>query len=201
MKNISLTMPNYVRWLLMVLLVFILLTVPRSLGSKDKVDEELLKVLETADPADMIRVIITFHNKPTEEQLKTLREEHGMDIARVYRIIHGLAGMIRAGEVLKVAEYEWVKEIWLDRKVYTMPDKTVKASELIETLQKENDKLRQTISNLNREVNELQKQIKAQQSQIAQLETNLKVYSATTFVIGLIAGIVAAILVKRRLAS
>jgi hypothetical protein len=185
--------------LLPIILLGILATMPYLALAQpsEKIDIELQKVLETADPSDLIAIIIVFQDKPTEDQINTLKTIHKMEITYVYKIINGAAGKAPAEEIPKIAEYEWVKEIWLDKKVYVAPDKTVETSKLIETLQKEKDELRQTISNLNQEVNELQEQIKTQQSQTAQLETNLKIYSSATFIAGLIAGIAAVILITK----
>jgi FtsZ-binding cell division protein ZapB len=166
--------------------------------SSQKIDMELQKVLETAPSSELIAIIIVFQDKPTEDQLDTLNTIHKMEITFVYRIINGVAGRAPAEEIPKIAEYEWVKGILLDKKVYTMPDKTIKTSELIEMLQKENDELRENISILNQKVNKLQEQIETEQSKAAQLETNLKIYSSTTFIIGLIAGIASVILIKKQ---
>jgi hypothetical protein len=163
----------------------------------DKIDAELRMVLERSAPSELIGIIIVFQDRPTEDQLNTLKTIHKMEITHVYRIINGVAGRVPAGEIPKIAKYEWVKEIWLDRKVYVTSSKTVETSELIGTFQEENDKLRQTISNFNQEINELQGQLRAQQSQILQLETNLKIYSVITFIVGLIVGMVAITLIRK----
>jgi len=186
--------------LLVLVLIGILATMPCSAFAQlsDKIDAELQAVLARSDPTDLIGIIIVFQDKPTEEQINTLKTVPEMDITYVYSIIPGVAGKAPAGEIPKIAKYDWVREIWLDKMVYVTSNKTVETSKLIETLQKENEELKETISNLNQEVNNLQAQINSQQSRISQLETNLKTYAATTFIIGLIAGIAALILIKRR---
>lgn len=165
--------------------------------SSDKVDAELRSVLEGSDPSELIGIIIIFRSEPTEKQIDTLKTTHKMEIAYVYKIIYGVAGKAPAGEIPKVAQYDWVKEIWLDKKVYATSSKVVQTSKLVEMLQEENDKLRETLLTLNQDVNKLQEQVKAQQNQTSQLAASLKAYSAATFIVGLIVGVVAAPLIKR----
>lgn len=183
----------------LLVLIGILATTPCLVLAQpsDKLDAELQQVLERANPSDLIGIIIVFQDKPVEDQINTLKTAHKTEITYVYKIINGVAGKAPAGDIPKIAEYDWVKEIWLDKKVYATPNETVETSKLIETLQKENEELRQTISNLNREVNKLREQINTQQSHISQLETNLKIYSVTALIAGLIAGVAAVILATK----
>jgi hypothetical protein len=156
----------------------------------DKIDVELQEILEKSDPSKIINIIIVFKDKPNEDQLNILRINHKMEITHVYKIINGVAGKMQAGEIIKIANYDWVKEIWLDKKVYATSDKTMETSKLIETLQRENDELNNTISILNRDINKLQEQI-------SQLSINLKIYPTITFIIGLIIGVIIIIFIKR----
>jgi len=162
-----------------------------STQSVEKIDIELRKILGTVSPSELIAIIIVFQDKPTEEQLNTLKTVHKMQIVYVYKIIDGVAGRAPAGEIPKIAEYDWIKEIWLDRKVYVTTERTVDTSKFIESLQKENEELRQNIS-------KLQEQINTQQSQIHRLETDLKTYSILTFIAGLIVGMGAMTWIKRK---
>ena len=176
---------NGYKFLLPILLMVVLAVMPciATAHPQDKIDAELRAVVEKSDSFEPIGIIIVFRNKPTEDQVNTLKAVHKMEIAYVYKMINGVAGKVPAGEISKIAEYDWVKEIWLDRKVYTMPSRTVETSGLIETLQEENDELRQTISNLNQEVGRLQDQVQLQQGQIPQLG----IYASITFIAGAVA--------------
>lgn len=187
------------RLLLLFILMEILIVMNYPVFSKplNKMDVELQMVLEKSNPSELISIIVVFHDEPTEDQINILKTVHKMNVTYVYRIIDGIAGKAPAEETPKIAEYDWVKEIWLDRKVYPMSDKTVKISELIEMFQKENDELRETISTLNQNLSKLQEQINVQQNQIAQLDISLKMYSTTAFIAGLIAGIATAILITK----
>jgi hypothetical protein len=159
-----------------------------------KIDADLRAVLERLDPSEPIGIIIIFQDKFTEDQLNTLKTVHKMKISYVYKIINGIAGKAPAGEIPKIAEYDWVKEIWLDKKVYVTEGKTVETSKLIESLQKENEELRQN-------VNELQEQVNTQQSYISKLETDLKICPIAAFIAGLIVGIGTVTWAKRRQVS
>jgi len=154
-----------------------------------KIDPELQAVLSKSTPFELINIIVVFQSKPTDDQVNTLKTAHGMIIMYRYSIINGVAGKAPATEIPKIAEYDWVKEIWLDKAVYTLTDKTVKVSELMEALEEENDKLRQTISDLNQEISGLEKQIQDQWCHISQLETDLKIYPCVSFIAGLIVGV------------
>jgi predicted RNase H-like nuclease (RuvC/YqgF family) len=172
---------------------------PASAKPSGKIDAELQKVLEQSSPSEPIAIIVIFQSKPTEEQIDLLKTEHRMNITYIYEIIDGVAGRAPAEEIPKIAEYEWVKEVWLDRKVYATQDKTVETSQLIDELQRENEELKQTVSNLSREVAELQEQVQAQQDKIFQLETGLKTYPLITFIAGLALGAASAtLMVKTR---
>lgn len=161
-----------------------------STQSLAKIDAELQAILEKATPTDLIRVIVVFQDKPTEEQIEALTSVHRMKITYKYRIINGVAGEVPAGEIPEIAKYEWIKQIWLDRKVYATTNQSIETSKLIESLQKENEELRQTILNLNQEVAKLQEQIKTQQHRISQLSLNSKMYYIAMFTVGLIVGAV-----------
>jgi predicted RNase H-like nuclease (RuvC/YqgF family) len=164
-----------------------------------KIDAELQKVLEQSSPSEPIAIIVIFQSKPTEEQIDLLKTEHKMNVTYIYEIIDGVAGRAPAEEIPKIAEYEWVKEVWLDRKVYATQDKTVETSQLIDELQRENEELKQTVSNLSQKVAELQEQAQAQQNKIFQLETKLKTYPLITFIAGLTLGAVSvSLMVKTR---
>ncbi len=165
--------------------------------SSSKIDGELQRVLERSSPSEPIAVIVMFQGKPTDEQIDLLKTEHKMNITCVYKIIDGVAGRAPAEEIPKIAEYEWVKEVWLDRKVYATQDKTVETSQLIDELQRENEELRQTVSNLSREVAELEEQVQTQQDKISQLETGLKTYPLAAFIAGLALGMASTILVVK----
>lgn len=158
----------------------------------EKIDAELRKVLEVANPSDPVAIIVIFQGRPTEEQLNTLRVVNKMEISYVYKIIDGVAGRAPAEEVPKIAGYDWVKEVWLDKKVYATSGRAVETSKLIESLQEKNDELSRNIS-------ELQKLVSAQQSRIHELETSLGAYSIATFVVGLAVGVGATALIMRRL--
>jgi len=157
----------------------------------EKIDIELRKVLETVNPSELIAIIIVFQDKPTEDQINTLKTVHKMEITYVYKIINGVAGRVSAEDIPKIATYNWVKEIWLDRKVYVTTESAINTSKLIENLQKENEELRLNIS-------KLQEQVNTQQSQIHKLETDLKIYPTATFITGLIIGIGTISWIKRR---
>ena len=194
-------------------------------AQSEKIDIELQEILKKSNSSEIIGIIMVFQDKPTEEQLNILRINHKMEITYVYRIINGIAGKAQAGEIVKIANYDWIKKIWLDKKVYVMSNKTLEISELIETIQKtypiqnmtiellqkiyptsnktiedlkrENEELKNTISNLNENINKLQEKIKIQEKQISQLSTNLKIYPIITFIIGLIIGLIIVIFIKR----
>jgi hypothetical protein len=183
--------------LLLIVLIGVSALLPCSAlaQSVEKIDIELRKVLETTDPSELIAIIIIFQDKPTEDQLNILKTVHKMEISYVYKIINGVAGKAPAGEIPKIAEYDWVKGVWLDKKVYATTGETVETSKLIENLQKENEELKQNI-------NELQEQVNTQQSYISKLEINLKIYSIATFIAGLIVGIgMITWIIKQRRAS
>ena len=107
-----------------------------AFAQSEKIDIELQEILKKSNPSEIIGIIIVFQDKPTEEQLNTLRINHKMEITHVYKIINGIAGKAQAGEIIKIANYDWIKKIWLDKKVYVMSNKTLEISELIETIQK-----------------------------------------------------------------
>ncbi|MEM2240535.1 MAG: hypothetical protein QXL27_09605 [Candidatus Bathyarchaeia archaeon] len=184
--------------LLPILIVVIIMMNYLALAKpSDKMDIELQAVLEMSNPSEPIGVIVVFHEEPTEDQIDALRTVHKMNISYVYKIIHAIAGKAPAGEIPKIAEYDWVKEIWLDKKVYVTEDKAVETSQLIDKLQGESEELKQAVSNLNREIANLQEQVQAQQKQISQLEENLKMYPSIAFTTGLAVGVVATTLVMR----
>jgi len=170
---------------------------PVSAKPSGKIDAELQKVLEQSSPSEPIAIIVIFQSKPTEEQIDLLKTEHRMNITYIYEIIDGVAGRAPAEEIPKIAEYEWVREVWLDRKVYATQDKTVETSQLIDELQRENEELKQTVSNLSREVAELQEHVQAQQDKISQLEAGLKTYPLITFIAGLALGAASATLIVK----
>jgi len=159
---------------------------PALAQSSEKMDEELRKVLEVANPSDPVAIIVVLRERPTEEQLNTLKTVNKMEISYVYKIIDGVAGRAPAGEIPKIAEYDWVKEVWLDKKVYV----TVGISKLIKDLQEESEGLRRNVS-------ELQELISAQQSRIHGLEAELGAYLAAMFMAGLVIGVGATALIKR----
>lgn len=43
-----------------------------------------------------------------------------MSISRVYRMIPAIAGKLPIDEVFEIIKYEWVKEVWLDERLYVM---------------------------------------------------------------------------------
>lgn len=165
--------------------------------SFDKVDLELQDVLERSNPSEPIGIIVVFYEEPSEDQINVLKTVHKMNISYVYKIIYAIAGKAPAGEIPKIAEYDWVKEIWLDKKVYVTGDKAVEVSQLIDGLQKENEELKQTISNLNQEVASLHEQNQAQQNQISRLEESLRIYPSIAFAVGLITGVASTIVAMR----
>lgn len=158
--------------------------------SSDKVDVGLQSVLERSNPLEPISIIVVFYEEPTEDQINVLKTVHKMNISHVYKIIYAIAGKAPADEIPKIAEYNWVKEIWLDRKVYATEDKIVEMSRLIDELQRENEELKQAISNLNQEIVKLQEHVQNQQKRISQLERDLKIYLSITFATGFIIGII-----------
>jgi hypothetical protein len=121
-----------------VILLLLTLCYPSSAQASSKIDVELQAVLDKSPPSELISIIVIFKDKPAEDQINILKTVHKMEITYVYRIINGVAGKAPAEEIPKIAEYEWVKEVWLDKRVYAMPDKAINTSELIERLQKEN---------------------------------------------------------------
>jgi len=179
--------------LFLTILILISVLIPCSVLTQpiEKIDIELRKVLETVNPSELIAIIIVFQDKPTEDQINTLKTVHKMEITYVYKIINGVAGRVSAEDIPKIATYNWVKEIWLDRKVYVTTESAINTSKLIENLQKENEELRLNIS-------KLQEQVNTQQSQIHKLETDLKIYPTATFITGLIIGIGTISWIKRR---
>jgi cell division protein FtsB len=205
------------------LLIGILLMFNFAFAQSEKIDIELQEILKKSNPSEIIGIIIVFQDKPTEEQLNTLRINHKMEITHVYKIINGIAGKAQAGEIIKIANYDWIKKIWLDKKVYVMSNKTLEISELIETIQKtypiQNMTIEvpnlmemlqkiyptsnKTIEDLKKENDELKdtisnlnENINKLQEQISQLSMNLKIYPIITFIIGLIIGLIIAIFIK-----
>jgi ABC-type sugar transport system permease subunit len=205
------------------LLIGILLMFNFAFAQSEKIDIELQEILKKSNPSEIIGIVIVFQDKPTEDQLNILRINHKMEITYTYKIINGIAGKAQAGEIIKIANYDWIKKIWLDKKVYVMPNETLEISELIEKIQKtysiQNMTIEvpnliemlqkmypsnKTIEDLKKENDELKntisnlnENINKLQEKISQLNINLKIYPIITFIIGLIIGLIIAIFIKR----
>ena len=182
------------------ILIFILamISCPVHAQSSSKIDPDLQAVLNNADPSESINIIILFYDPPSDDQIDILKSTHKMEITYVYAIINGVAGSVKAGEIPKIAKYDWVKEIRLDKKVYGTLSRTVEISKLLEGFQRENEMLREEISNLKQDIDDLKEKIRSQQTQISQLDMTLKVYSLTIFIAVFTLGFIMMLLFKQK---
>jgi hypothetical protein len=140
---------------------------PALAQPSSKIDVELQEALKRSSPSEPIAVIVVFQGRPTDEQIGLLKTEHRMSITHIYRIINGVAGRAPAEEIPRIAERSWVKEVWLDRRVYVAQDRAVDTSQLID---------------------ELEGRVQAQQERISQLEAGLKAYPLIALIAGLALG-------------
>jgi hypothetical protein len=147
---------------------------PALAQPSSKIDVELQEALKRSSPSEPIAVIVVFQGRPTDEQIGLLKTEHRMNVTHIYRIINGVAGRAPAEEIPRIAERSWVKEVWLDRRVYVAQDRAVDTSQLIDELQGE--------------VTELEGRVQAQQERISQLEAGLKAYPLIALIAGLALG-------------
>ena len=163
----------------MLILTLILTLIPCTVHaqSSSKIGPELQEVLNRLDPTERVNIIIVFQDRPSDNQIDILKSIHKMEVTHVYTIIDGVAGSVNAGEVPKIADYDWVKEIWLDKKVYGTSSSAVEMSKMLELIQRENEALKKEVSSLEQEISDLKEKIQSQQSQISQLDMNLKLYS------------------------
>lgn len=70
--------------------------------------------------SETVKVVVVLHQEPTEDQINLLKTVHNMSISRLYSIIPAIAGKLPIDEVFEIIKYEWVKEVWLDEKLYVM---------------------------------------------------------------------------------
>jgi len=118
-----------------------------------KIDVELQAnilhtILEKNNRSDALDVIIVSHETPSDDQISTLKIENKMKVKYINNQFNITVGTASIGEIINMAYYDWIKELWIDKNVYETPEKNIRTSELIETLLKENPQNQSTNSNI-----------------------------------------------------
>lgn len=105
--------------MLIILLLLLLLPVTSIQGSPvDKIDPRLRPLIDKSGE-EIIPVIIELYTPPNEQQIEDL-ERCGLVVDKVFKIINAVSGKITSKNIYMIAEFSWVKNIWLDSKKYAL---------------------------------------------------------------------------------
>ena len=67
-----------------------------------------------------VDVIIIFKETPSKKHIQSLKK-HEAEIKYVYKYIPGVAARLPVEEIEKIAVYDWVKKVELERRVCAFP--------------------------------------------------------------------------------